>query len=129
MSQQAIQAAEAKLCQRLSEIQVLQEVEQLILEAQNSKDVLDQVLQKITEACGFELGTILFARFRGKPGFGSRCLQLPQPSECSPTAEAGRELWHGRHHRCAGGARLYSRATGHAHIKNKKVPTARSSCR
>lgn len=68
MSQQAIQAAEAKLRQRLSEFQVLREVGQLFLEAQDSKNVIDQVLQKIIEACVFNLGTILLPDSEGSRG-------------------------------------------------------------
>lgn len=60
MSQRATHAAEAELRQRLSEIPVSQEVGHLSLEAQDTKDVLDQVLQKITEACSFDLGAIRF---------------------------------------------------------------------
>ena len=62
MSQRATHAAEAELQQRLNEIQVSQEVGQLILAA-HSKDVLDQVLQPITEAFSFDLGAILLPDF------------------------------------------------------------------
>ncbi len=43
----------------LEEIRVLQEIGQLILEAPDSRDVLEPVLQKTTAICGFDLGTIL----------------------------------------------------------------------
>ncbi len=58
-NQRTVQSAEVGLRQGLAEIRALQEVGQLILEAKDSSDVLEQVLQKTTATCGFDFGTIL----------------------------------------------------------------------
>jgi len=58
-NQRTGQSAEMGLRQGLAEIRALQEVGQLILEAKDSRDVLEQVLQKTTAVCGFDFGTVL----------------------------------------------------------------------
>jgi len=49
----------------IEEIRVLQEVGQLILEAQDPKDILEPVLQKTTAVCRFDIGTILAPNSEG----------------------------------------------------------------
>ena len=58
-SQRLAQSAEEELRRGLDETRALQEVGQLILEAKDANDVLEQVLQKTTTVCGFDFSTIL----------------------------------------------------------------------
>ena len=58
-SQRTAQSAEEELRRGLDETRALQEVGQLILESKDSREVLEQVLQKTTTVCGFDFSTIL----------------------------------------------------------------------
>jgi signal transduction histidine kinase/DNA-binding response OmpR family regulator/HAMP domain-containing protein len=64
-SRRGTQLAEQELRRSLSETKALQEVSQMILEAQGARAVLGSVLEKTTAICRFDIGTILLPDDKG----------------------------------------------------------------